>query len=260
MRLWTNRSLSRIGLLAVSVIAIVSLLQVTRAEESGYVAVAPAVCDAAPPTPVVEKNVVRQNPTTGMTPDEITEYHNQARQDFAMRYREWLAGFAQSGVDVRCLEPSESMADYRGPAHGDLASALTAADVVVLGTVESLRYEEFRTLAKLRIDVLLKGDGYRGATLEFWTPGGPFPRQDYGYASAFLAYHPPVPPLLPGDRALLLLEYEPQTDGLWVQPYSGEYLLSSGRVMAIEASDFGRSLNGLSEKALLDLVRSQLKR
>ena len=129
----------------------------------------------------------------------------------------------------------------------------------MLGTVSSLRYPEFWTVATFRIEELLKGNG-GGDALDFWLPGGPFPSADYGFTSASLMHHVPFPLILPGYRALLLLDHEAWNDGLWVQPYSGEYLLRKGRIRAIDANDFGRSVNGLSEKTFLDLVRSQLRK
>jgi hypothetical protein len=62
---------------------------------------------------------------------------------------------------------------------------------------------------------------------------------------ASLAYAENDPLLLPGDRALLFLQYDKNIDNYYVQSSSGHYLISDeGKLSVLELNAFGASVSG----------------
>lgn len=107
----------------------------------------------------------------------------------------------------------------------------------------------------LKIDRVLKGS--TGSTLEIAMGGGPAPAGNWD--EVHLVFDENAPLLLPGDRAVLFLEYEDSIQSYLVQSFSGEYLVdSAGNVQALEINPFAAEVNGRSLDEFAAVIESTL--
>lgn len=87
--------------------------------------------------------------------------------------------------------------------------------------------------------------GVTEAAYEVEYTGGPEPWPDWD--SAELGFAEGAPWLLPGDRAVLFLETDPDRGVLNVQSWSGTYAVSAaGVVHALEGNVFGPEVDGMT--------------
>jgi hypothetical protein len=248
--------------LLVAAVVLVAVIQTTGAEQPGPSVMPenprqPSCYDGSTPTPVPKRYVGPSSHYQGMTPDEITEHHNQARQAFWQTFEQWIADFNASGIDIRTLsEEREALIDFVS-GWPDLATAVQEADVIVVGETVEIRWRPNMALLTVDVDVLIKGAKYAGdKKIEVVMSGGPFPGPDYCFKNAKLMSHYAMPLLLPGDRAVLFLTNS--TLGLGVYPWTGEYLIKGGRIRALEGNDFKDDVEGLPVGWFLKLIQSHL--
>jgi hypothetical protein len=193
-----------------------------------------------------------------MTPDEITEYHNRAREAWWATYEQWIADFNASGFDASRLPIAETTDSYVGHELRNLRQAVDAADVIVVGGTKKISWLPHRGLIEFEIERRMKGAQLAPAdSLPLLISGGPYPGPDLCFKTAGLISHPPAPLLFPGDRAVLFLEMQP-TGALKIQAYSGEYLIEDGQIRALEWNKFKDDVDGLTLDAFVRLIRSYL--
>jgi hypothetical protein len=188
----------------------------------------------------------RTNPYKGWTVGQITERHNELREAFYRDLNAWLVEFANSGIDIRTLPRSEMMVVYVSQGHPDLKTAVEAADVIVVGAAVGLEYLESGSNVIFQVERLLKGDAAtHQETVRFWMTGGPRPGKDFSLEGATLEYAISAPLLLPGDRAVLLLDDYPRV-GFTVQDFTGLYLVKNGRIAPLQTNLFKSEVSALS--------------
>lgn len=179
--------------------------------------------------------------TTPAAPDDPNK---AAERDFYARYLAWLDSPAAQDLDVRALPKRNIAASYLG-GEPTFDAAVAKADVVALGRVTEYKFGSWGASATLQVENPLKGEALAGGTLTVSLAGGPFP--DESFTTAVLAEAEAAPALLPGDRAVLLLQRSPDGRGFDVQPFSGHYRLDpSDRVRALPGNAFGREVEGMN--------------
>lgn len=187
------------------------------------------------------------NPDDALRPAQRNVLYQGIEADVQHRYASWLASPAATGLDLRAL-PRRPMAGSYPPGQPDLASARQRADRIVLGTVSSVGFRPNGTLLQVQVDRTVKGQA--GPAVLVFTGGGLFPDADFVHASLSIAESAPL--LLPGDRAVLLLQDTGRVDGaLEVQPFTGEYVSTAGRVTALPGNPFAADVAGRTEAQLL---------
>ena len=175
-----------------------------------------------------------------MTDAEELVASTAGRNEFHARYRAWLDEFIASGSDPRDLPQSPIMAYYMPPLT-DLPSAIGEATSVVVGTASSVSFHHGGgATVTFVVDRTLKGELGDSVTIE--QGGGPMPNPDW--ESGTLAYAENAPLLLPGDRAILLLE--PADGGAWwVQSFTGIYRIEGPVVRALDGNPFRGDVDGM---------------
>jgi hypothetical protein len=248
--------------LLVAAVILVALIQTTGAEQPGPSAMPenprePSCYDGSTPTPVPKRYVGPPSHYQGMTPDEITEHHNQARQAWQQKYETWLADFVASGFDARALDRAEKMATYNSSAR-DLGSAVREADVIVSGQVTKVVWIPGFGKVTFKVGNLIKGVEYaEDGAIELIMGGGPSPTSDYCFRSAKLAEDVNAPILLEGDKAVLFLQQDTK-ERLWVQSWSGHYLVKNGKIEALNGNDFKYSVDGFPFDVFIKVIQSLL--
>jgi hypothetical protein len=144
---------------------------------------------------------------------------------------------------------------FVGEKQPNLESAVEDAEIIVVGTAAELEYKEHSTVVVFQVESFLKGDSIDQQTLRIWMSGGPEPRRDFAFESATLTYSVAAPLLLPGDRAVLLLQNHARI-GLYVQDFSGHYLVKNGRITPLPGNEFRNELSGLTEGSFVTRLTS----
>lgn len=217
----------RLLLAAISTVVLVSL--------GSYAAVA-----AGKPGPRPERDAA-------LTGEQRTAADQKVQQDFQHRYAEWLTSPAAQGQDLRRLERRTIAASYL-PGQPTLDAAKRKADVVVTGLVSGITFEPGKTFITFRVERPLKGQPAND--LVVMQGGGLSPAPDFQHA--YLVVDESSPPLLPGDRAALLLQRTGGSgEAFIVQPFSGEYVLVDGRVRSTPGNPFGGTVDGQAEDEFL---------
>lgn len=129
---------------------------------------------------------------------------------------------------------------------------------MVLATASAVRFDSDAVLGArvtLKIERILKGS--TSPTLEIPMGGGPEPAGTW--EEVILGYEENAPLLLPGDRAVLFLEYDQRTKSYGVQSFSGEYLVdAAGKVQALEMNPFAAEVNGKTVDQFAAAIRTAL--
>jgi hypothetical protein len=179
------------------------------------------------------------------------------------RWREqrsaWVQDFNANGYDARFL-PHGELAMLGGQFHippADLEEAVAAADLVVLGSVQSITYMgdgfAYYTLA---VDEYLKGEGSR--LIEFQGEPAIVPERQPDGSLVSGRGQAVGPEVFEGDRIVMLFRGVALMDGgvLYFNARYGSFLkLSLGRVVAPDFS-FPDQLNGLTMEELLSRIRA----
>lgn len=180
--------------------------------------------------------------------------YREGQAKYEADYAAWVTSEAglKFAAEVRKL-PQAPVLALSVPGQPSLAAAVAAADVIVLGEVTAIRWAGHGSVTTFAVQSTAKGSA--GPTLEFDQGIGLAPLPSYAEPS--LQIGPATPALLPGDRAILLLETDPGGT-LQVQPVSGVFVSRKGKVAAVKANRF-RELDGLTEAAALKRIRAALK-
>lgn len=182
----------------------------------------------------------------GLTDAQREQNYAAGRSEFQARYEQWLAQFVGSGRDPRALPKRELAAIYTPP-KPDLATAVDAAELIVVGNTVSVRFEATTSaLVTFAVEQVLKG--VAGPTVTIQQAGGPMPDRAWGGGTLAIAANAPL--LLPGDRAILFLHRD--TGGTYyVQSFTGMYRIENGVTDALEGNPFLPEVDGLPDKEMI---------
>ncbi len=207
-----------------------------------------AECLAAAPPPI-DKQKLPRPPDEGLSHAERTARDN-AHFDQAMRnLAEWEASAAVQSQDLRALTRIESLSSPM-PGEATLEESVRRADLAVLGTVVHTKAVDHGLLTEFRVERTAKGRHQDQVTFGQDSAVTPL----YGFASpcAQLSFVGAYPPLLVGDRAVLLLQ-KVEGDLYITQPWSGQYRSTAGRVASTEMNQF-HDVDGHTETQLMDRI------
>jgi hypothetical protein len=197
------------------------------------------------------------DPCYALSSDECRALIEQSNAGFFTKLQEWLRAIPTDEDYLRSLpQTNEVMADY-GPPPPDLASAVSEADLIVTGHSTAVTFGERTTgsMVELQVHEYVKGSG--PATLSVLQPSGPMP--DVNWEPRLVMY-PSDPLMIPGDKVLLFLRYEPSLELYDVVAFAGFYHLSSkGSVVPLSENPFADSVRGLSLEEFTAEIESVLQ-
>jgi hypothetical protein len=206
-----------------------------------------AACLAAAPPPIDKRNPPR-NPDEGLTDAQRTAKNGADFERSMRNLEEWEASPAVQALDPRALPRVGSLSDAV-PGYRTLEESVRHADLAVLGRVVRTKAVNHGLLTEFRVERTAKGVPAVQVTIHqdaFLTP-----LYDFTSACAQLAGSDAYPPLLVGDRAVLLLQRF--RDAYVIQPWSGEYRSAAGRVSSTELNRF-HDVDGYTEHQLMDAI------
>lgn len=192
------------------------------------------------------------NPDAGLTDQERHAKYTAGREQFEERLEAWRAAFDASTLDLSALPRADMLILYGSPPE-TIPAAAAAADVIVSGVVTAIQPGHGGSHATFAVDRSAKGAVGETLTL---VQGGFAPTSDW--KGVLIGDRPGAPTLLPGDRAILLLTWEPSSEGYMAEPSVGTYRIVDGIAKPLPESPFEAELKGLSESALLDLFRQHV--
>jgi hypothetical protein len=122
----------------------------------------------------------------------------------------------------------------------NLCQAKANADLIVIGTVRSLRpvTTAFETEVTVEVTQILKGQA--GSTIKVMQASHLEPNENY--KSVIIADSYSAPLLLPGETVYLFLKSFPQ--GLFQEPVTGTYYVSGGRIEPLDLNPFASAVKG----------------
>lgn len=207
-----------------------------------------AECLAAAPPPIDKKKPPPPDPDEGLSDAERAAKDEAHFQRSMRNLAEWEASAAVQALDPRTLPQIGSLGDAM-PGYATLQDSVRHADLAVLGTVERTKAVDHGLLTEILVERTAKGRHRARVTIGQDASVNPL----YGFDStcAQLAVNEAYPPLLVGDRAVLLLKKF--TAGYLIQPWSGEYRSVGGRVEATALNQF-HDVDGYSEAELMDRI------
>ncbi|MGH9268169.1 MAG: hypothetical protein ACRD0D_08320 [Acidimicrobiales bacterium] len=238
-----------------------------------------AACGSEPPshlvagtaqgaTPIVDPGIPATSTNITVVPPEKRGFDQskipEGRAEFSRRYRTWLAEQNGLDLDLRRLPRGELAASYFVPTdRPDFATAVRRAEVVVLGVVEDIEFQAGRgdestfpspyVVVRMRVAASTKG-AWPGTVVEFAQAGALWPAPDW---SPKLAFGIDNPLLLPGDRALVLLERGADYPGhpYYVPGFTGQFSIdATGRAKAVNFNPFAAEVDGMPEARLLAMA------
>jgi hypothetical protein len=181
-----------------------------------------------------------KNPCADLADAECQELQSKLRAEFDRKFVVWVEEFNKENIDLRALPRAYSLAFYLPPLPG-LPVSLGQADVVVVGTAEAVYFTPTDAHVTVAVEQSLKG--VTAGTITVLQSAGPTPFPSWDEPT--LGYSENEPLLLPGDRALLFLEYDASAEAYRVQSFTGHYLINpDGKLSALEGNPFGASVNG----------------
>lgn len=207
---------------------------------------------------------VGRDPDCGLTDKEIEAKHEAAWDAQQKRYREWIASDYVRGLDPRKLPQVETLV-HLIPGWPSLVESVGHADLAVLGTVVKTTFVENGAETTFRVERTAKGSPSEHLTIHQWPQVEAAYDADHGglnYKKAELTINPEAPMLFVGDRAVLLLERQPDLKDApdsavagqyCIQGFSGHYLSTNGRVHTVKDNQF-HDVDGLTEDALMDRI------
>jgi hypothetical protein len=193
-----------------------------------------------------------QDPCLNLSDEECMALQQKMSADFDARLAAWVTDFNDDDLDLRSLRKGESSADYAPPLE-TLEASVNEAEVILVGTANTVSFEGYYAFVVVDIEQTLKGSVSKEIT--FVQGGGP--RPDPEWKRATLVEAPADPLLLPGDQAVLFLRYYPEPGWYEAQPWTGQYRLNEdGTISANEFNPFRREVDGLILDEFLDLIET----
>lgn len=193
-----------------------------------------------------------QDPCYNLSDEECMALLHTMSADFDSRLAAWVTDFNGDEIDLRSLPKGESLADYAAPLE-TLEASVRDADLILVGTSESINFEGYYGFVAFNIEQSLKDSA--SGQIRFVQGGGPRPNPEWDDAT--LVEAPADPLLLPGDRAVLFLRYYPEPGWYEAQPWTGQYRLNEdGTISANEFNPFRREVDGLILDQFLDLIQT----
>ncbi len=226
--------------------------------QSARVACPQATSSATPvalPSPGAAPKTIPPNPDAGLSDAEREARYAQLWSEFEQRYTAWLNDLDISKLDLRSLPRGDIMADYE-PGQPSLRGAVARADLIVVGTVSAIKPTPFSgTITTISVDQTFKGQSV--STVVVNQAGGLRPaNQDW--TGVTIAQGGNGAMLLPGDRAVLLLENDKRV-GYYIQGFSGWYQVVCGLVHSNPGNAWGASVNGITEAAFVQQLQAALQ-
>ncbi len=195
------------------------------------------------------------DPYADMSDAQRAQAIQASRSEFEAHYQSWLASLDLSKVPYRSLQHRDELGLYDPPAP-TLADATARADVIVLGTVRSIRPTAFDgSYSTLDIKQAIKGSPV--TTLIVHQGGGLRPTPDW--KGMFIADAPDAPLLLPGDRVVVFLQQRGEGN-VDIQAFSGLYHVESGSTVSAKGNPFATQIDGKSESGLISAIQGALAR
>lgn len=200
-----------------------------------------------------------QKPSSGANPDAgkpaavVEAEHQQQWEAFQARYASWVTSAEVRALDPRSLPRGELAASWP-PGPPSLNVAVKNAGQIVSGQVVDVEFQpDLSTLVTMDVTATAKGSPVTQA--KFVQGGGLMPTEDW--SGAKLVEGAAEPLLLRGDRAVVFLETIPTNKGdrVTIQPWSGLYKVTDGRITPVEGNNFGSTLRGKPEGEFLETVR-----
>ena len=193
------------------------------------------------------------NPEAGLSDPEREALHQRLWNEFVTRYTVWLNSLDIGKLDLHSLPRGELSALYV-PGQPSLREAVARADLIVVGRVLAIRPTPFSGMVTtFSVDGALKGPA--APTVVFTQTGGLEPTQDW--SGIVIAEGGNGAMLLPGDRAVLLLEWT--SLGYEIQSSSGWYQVVNGVVQPNSLNTWGASIDGIAEAAFLQQLQAALQ-
>lgn len=216
-----------------------------------------AAGSTASPDSVATKVAITTNPEARMSSAERDQMYKANFAHFESRYSAWASNLDVSKLNLSTLPREELLADYAQVRVSSLFQAAASADVIVTATVTKIRPAGLAaTDVMVRVDRAHKGDA--GSTLVIREAGGLMPSQDWN--SVYIAEAASEPLLLPGDRAVLLLNRSTVAPGEYeVEGFTGIYKLNSGKITSVPGNPFGADFDGQTELRFNNEVAAAIK-
>jgi len=205
------------------------------------------------PTPAATK-AVPPDPDIGLSDAERNAKYEATWNEFQARRKEWIEGLDLAGLDLRSLPRYDNSGDSL-PGESDLASAVSRAEVIVVGDVTDIKPTvSGGTRTTLAVKHVLKGGDF--SSLEMAQASTLEPTLDWKKTE--ISDVPAAPLLLPGDRAILFLVNSPI--GYVIPSPSGWYQVVGGIVNPGPLNPFASEIEGLSEAGFAERVSAAVKR
>ncbi len=206
-----------------------------------------------PTNPATGDKTIPPNPCAGLSDAQCEALHAQWRQEWEQRYTAWVNNLDLSKVDLGSLSRGKLAADY-APGEPSLRAAVAKADLIVVGSVVAFNPTPFSGLpTTLSVDQTLKGP--ESPTVVVTQAGLLEPDDNWTTIRLVEAGSGAI--LLPGDRAILLLEKTRL--GYEIQSVSGWYQVVDGLVRSNRENTWGSSVDGLTEAAFVQQLRAALQ-
>ncbi len=194
-----------------------------------------------------------RDPCDGRSDAECAALIREADAGFRARFKEWLAQFNNTDFDLRSLPIAPGQVLFPEPAP-DLAASVSSADVILVGTTKTVMFDgAFQAHVSIAINQSIKGTLVGQVTV--LQPGGPEPYPDW--STAVLVVNDADPLLLPGDRAVLLLDRHDETGAYELQPWTGRYLIGGdNKLTPLEGNPFAVEVDGKTLDEFLVTIES----
>jgi hypothetical protein len=189
------------------------------------------------------------NPDAGLSDAQRDALHKQAWSVFQQRYAAWVQSMKTENIDLHAL-PRQVVGGTPLPGQASLRDAVAKADVIVVGCISAIRpMATSGTETTVSVEQTLKGSV--GSDVLVDQTGGLFPTPDYksaviGQGAESL--------LLPGDRAILLLQKSTTSSDYTIQNISGWYQVVAGVVHGI-SSWSTTTVNGKTEADFVQRIK-----
>lgn len=187
------------------------------------------------------------NPYAGLSDAQQQALEQQQQKEFEAHYRAWLSTLDYNHMDLHGLPRVPSTADVGPGQELSLHDAVAHADMIVIGTVSGFHPRPFSGIeTTLSVDRVLKGPPT--PTITVIQSGALQPTPDW--SGVFIVQPVEEPLLLPGDRAVLLIQTAP--DGtFYIQSGTGFYQVVNGAVQPGPVNTWGLSVRCMTEPAFL---------
>jgi hypothetical protein len=197
----------------------------------------------------------KPGPSDPMPPDQRDAYYRGLEDDADKKYQAWLQSDFVKSLDLRSL-PQTFLNIDPAAGYNSLEEASDHADMVVLGQVVSVKTGP-QTETTFRVERTAKGSA--ASTISITQSGGIRPGADLDHPVMAVSEFTPM--LLPGDRAVLLLERaDKEGPGhLRIQNFSGEYRSDSARKVRSTHGNKFHDVDGMSESAIMDRIQTHVR-